>query len=115
MKHNIPILYHFSGPTLESAITRYKGGIAGILNDLSQDGQEYMIKQFEFLIDPIEKRYIVMAAVIIDEMKMDRKNIMDMAKKAIGQAGITGNPNCDHDFENTPDGLVCSKCGGTLG
>lgn len=116
MKHNIPIPFYFEGSTIDEAINNYKDNVPAILDELFEaEGKEHKVMHFATLYNSNKNHYTIIISVMEDELKAEREKMMSMAKKALGEAGLSGDPNCDHAFEDTPEGLVCSKCGGKLG
>lgn len=112
MKHNIPIPFYFDADTTDGAIQKYKAQIPSILDELSMTGKDYMVLHFGITYNPETKLHRVYITIKEDELVAERKQMMSMAAKAMNMIG--GDPSCEHEYENTPQGLICSKCGGQL-
>lgn len=112
MNHNIPQLFYFKDEDIDAVIKKYQEGTPKILDTLSLDGILRKVDYVRIDFNPVSKQYMAIVSISVDELKSERLEMMKMAKQAICMIG--GDPNCDHQYESTEEGLICSKCGGKL-
>lgn len=117
-----PILKLISADSVFDLEILYNESIDKIITDISETAGEPVCVAQAHITHEANKAVIVL--LIVSDTRQEQMANEEMylnIAKTMGpelQAALAnlkgGNATCEHDFEATPTGLKCTKCGGTL-